>query len=183
MENRCHNKRRATGEGSTNVRLSVELSGTTHFYQTTRPEVHCAGQEYVPGLMVNKMEPPSSTASVATPGASSRRSEENRRSIRAFHPDGVFFGRQDAAFYVRQGCLPPRFQTASEGNARARDNAKRAQKILPFTSSLPQYATASDTYRVPVAPFASVAQLVEQQTLNLFVHGSSPCRGTTLKAV
>src|ERR1019366_10572173 len=26
---------------------------------------------------------------------------------------------------------------------------------------------------------ASVAQLVEQQTLNLFVHGSSPCRGTT----
>jgi hypothetical protein len=28
---------------------------------------------------------------------------------------------------------------------------------------------------------ASVAQLVEQQTLNLFVHGSSPCRGTTFK--
>ena len=27
---------------------------------------------------------------------------------------------------------------------------------------------------------ASVAQLVEQQTLNLFVHGSSPCRGTIL---
>jgi hypothetical protein len=26
---------------------------------------------------------------------------------------------------------------------------------------------------------ASVAQLVEQQTLNLFVQGSSPCRGTT----
>jgi ABC-2 type transport system permease protein len=28
---------------------------------------------------------------------------------------------------------------------------------------------------------ASVAQLVEQQTLNLFVHGSSPCRGTIFK--
>ena len=33
----------------------------------------------------------------------------------------------------------------------------------------------------PAAHFASVAQLVEQQTLNLFVHGSSPCRGTNLK--
>src|ERR1019366_8707750 len=29
---------------------------------------------------------------------------------------------------------------------------------------------------------ASVAQLVEQQTLNLFVHGSSPCRGTTFNS-
>ena len=27
--------------------------------------------------------------------------------------------------------------------------------------------------------FASVAQLVEQLTLNQLVHGSSPCRGTT----
>ena len=30
--------------------------------------------------------------------------------------------------------------------------------------------------------FASVAQLVEQLTLNQLVHGSSPCRGTTFKA-
>jgi hypothetical protein len=30
--------------------------------------------------------------------------------------------------------------------------------------------------------YASVAQLVEQLTLNQLVHGSSPCRGTTFKA-
>jgi hypothetical protein len=44
---------------------------------------------------------------------------------------------------------------------------------------LAQCQIAAGQNGVSACKFASVAQLVEQQTLNLFVHGSSPCRGTT----
>ncbi len=50
-------------------------------------------------------------------GASSpaelRRHRESHGEMRAFRQVDVFSGRQNAALYGRQGCLPPHFQTGS----------------------------------------------------------------------
>src|SRR6185312_10782884 len=71
IEKICHNNRRATGDGSTKVRLSVGAGVVTMMvlYLIYAAPVHACGQEYDPGLMVSHRGFSAATASVATPGA------------------------------------------------------------------------------------------------------------------
>jgi L-rhamnose mutarotase len=48
---------------------------------------------------------------VASSPAAPRRKRANRCQFHVFHLGSGFFGRQDAALYGRQGCLPLHFQT------------------------------------------------------------------------
>ena len=60
----------------------------------------------------------------------------------------------------------------------APDPREPSNQGLPFRQAGIECSGADSTRHVTTL-VASVAQLVEQQTLNLFVLGSSPSRGTT----
>src|SRR6185312_5096002 len=84
MEKICHNNRRATGDGSTKVRLSVgaKVVAMMNLYLNHAAPVHACGQEYEPGLIVSHKGFSAVTASLATPGAHSRRTSSRDHFIR-----------------------------------------------------------------------------------------------------